>query len=215
MPFGEIAAGISAGTGLLGGLFQSGAASSAQKAAQQALTQQRNDLAPFRTAGTAAVGDASDLLGLNGQDAATAAMGKFQQSPGYQFSRDQGLRAVDAGASATGMLRSGATIKAEDAFGTGLADQEFGNYYNRVKGLADLGETAAAGGATTANTSANAALIGGNAQSSIYGNTAAGLGTTVNGLLANPNFQNWWSGGTNAISGSPYTPSYTGVPSPY
>jgi hypothetical protein len=45
----------------------------------------------------------------------------FQSSPGYQFQLEQGLRAVDAGASAKGMLRSGAT-QAEQKFGHGLAN---------------------------------------------------------------------------------------------
>ena len=148
-------------------------------------------------------------------------MAQFQTSPGYQFQLDQGLRAVDAGAAANSMLRSGATMKAEQAFGSGLAATEFTNYYNRLFALSQLGETAAAGGAATAGQAASTALQGANAQSSIYGNTAAGLGNTVNSLLSNKDFRNWITGPpqstfpNNATIGSPYSPSYTGIPSPY
>jgi hypothetical protein len=196
-----IGAGVSAIGGLIGGGAQSGAVNQANEQAQRALAQQRADLAPFRTAGTQAVGATSDLLGLNGTDAQTSAFSNFHTDPGYQFQLDQGLRAVDAGAAAKGILRSGATLKAEQTFGTGLADQSFNQYYNRLFGLAGLGENAAAGGASSANTSAAASLGAGNAQSSIYGNMASGLGSSINGLFSNPNVQNsLFGGGSPAIN---------------
>ena len=66
-------------------------------------------------------------------------MAGFHTSPGYQFQLDQGLRAVDAGAAANGLLRSGAALKAEQTFGTGLADKEFApDYYNRLFDLSKL-----------------------------------------------------------------------------
>jgi hypothetical protein len=105
---------------------------------------------------------------------------------------------VDAGAAASGMLRSGATLKAEQTFGTGLADQEFSNYYNRLFNLANLGENAAA------KTGANAIQTGqgiagtdvstGAQLTSIYGNAAKGIGSATNTLFNNPEFQNWASG---------------------
>ena len=45
-------------------------------------------------AGTNALAPTQDLLGLNGQDAANAAMANYQQSPGYQFQFNEGMRAV-------------------------------------------------------------------------------------------------------------------------
>ena len=143
---GIAAAGITAAAGIGGSLLQSQAAKSGQNAAQAQFAQEQNNLAPFRTAGGSAVGVASDLSGANGPDAANAAMANFQTDPGYQFQLQQGLRAVDAGAASQGMLRSGATLKAEDTFGQGLAEQDFTNYYNRLFGLSQLGEQAAAGG---------------------------------------------------------------------
>ena len=156
MPFGLsagaaalIGAGVSGAAAIGGSIIQSNAASSAASkanAAQQAaLDKQTALLSPWTGTGGSANTATSDLLGLNGPDAATTAMGNFQQSPGYQCALDQGLRATDAGAAAKGMLRSGATLKAEQTFGTGLADQDFSNYYNRLFDLSKLGESAAAG----------------------------------------------------------------------
>jgi len=221
VPFAVAGAAIGAAGAIGAGVMQSQTAAAGQKQAQQQFQQQRADMLPYREAGLPALDATQSLLGLQGPDAAAAAMAQFQTSPGYQFQLDQGLRAVDAGAAANSMLRSGATMKAEQAFGSGLAATEFTNYYNRLFALSQLGETAAAGGAATAGQAASTALQGANAQSSIYGNTAAGLGNTVNSLLSNKDFRNWITGPpqstfpNNATIGSPYSPSYTGIPSPY
>lgn len=206
MPF-AVAAGVSAVAGIAGAAMQSSAVSGAadkaqqtqreaQEATRQAQAQMRSDLLPYMTAGTNALAPAQALLGLNGPEAAANAMQGFQQSPGYQFQLDQGLRAIDAGASARGMLRSGATIKAEERLGQDLASQEFGTYYNRMMNLASLGQNAAAGvgnGAIQAN-GQNALLAGGiaqtqmsegSAQASIYGNVAQGIGNLANSYSRN------------------------------
>jgi hypothetical protein len=175
-------------------LLQSGAAKAGQAQAQKQFDQQRQDLSPYRTAGLAPLQAQQDLLGLNGQPAADAAMANYQTSPGYAWQMGEGLRAVDAGAASHGMLRSGATLKAEQTFGEGLANSDFGTYYNRLMGLSTLGESAAAGGASTANAAGATAIGGANAQSSIYGNTASSLGTAANALLTNKDFQSWLGG---------------------
>lgn len=217
MPWAVAGAAIGAAGSIAGGAMQSGAAGKAGKQAQRnlemALPQIQENYntsihayQPWLTGGQAGLGATSDLLGLNGQDAATAAMQRFQTSPGYQWALDQGLRAVDAGAAAKGMLRSGATLKAEQQFGQGLADQEFGNYYNRLFGLSNQGLNAAGGIASAAN-NLSAALEGnaqsqagvnlaqGGAQSSIYGNMASGLNNSVNSLFSNKDFTSWLGGG--------------------
>ena len=121
MPFAVAAAGVTAAAGLAGSYMQSQATKSAQSSANSAQAaaeeRARTDLAPYNTAGQTALTGSADLLGLNGPDAASTARANFQTSPGFQFSLDQGLRAVDAGAAASGMLRSGATLKAEQTFG--------------------------------------------------------------------------------------------------
>ena len=193
-----VGAGVSAVAGLAGSALQSNATGAGQKAAQAQFAQEQNNLAPFRTAGGSAVGVASDLSGANGPDAANAAMANFQTDPGYQFQLQQGLRAVDAGAASQGMLRSGATLKAEDTFGQGLAEQDFTNYYNRLFGLSQLGEQAAAGGASTSIAAGNSANQAGLTQAGIYGNAAQGVGNAYD------NYQNQslYQSRTNALSPS-------------
>ena len=204
MPFAW-AAGISAAGAIGGSLIQSSAASSAAdkaNAAQQAgLSQATAKLAPWVTTGGGANTAVADLSGANGPDAYTAALGDFRSSPGYQWQLDQGLRAVDAGAAAKGMLRSGATLKAEETFGSGLADQDFTNYYNRLFDLSKLGETAATGTAaadtSTATGQAQTDLSLGSAQTSIYGNAAEGIGNAANNYANN----SLYADRTNALMG--------------
>src|SRR4029077_17951925 len=112
--------------------------------AQALAAQQRNDLMPWVGSGGTANTASADLLGLNGPDAATAAMANYRTSPGYGFQMSEGLRAVDAGAAAKGMLRSGATLKAEQTFGAGLADSDFQTYFKNLQHISDTGESAAA-----------------------------------------------------------------------
>ncbi len=230
MPFAVAGAAASVGAGVIGGVMQSNAIKSGQSQAnaaiQQGIQTATNQLSPWATTGVTTNTDQADLLGLNGQDAANAAMAKFQQSPGYQWQLGEGLRAVDAGAAASGMLRSGAALKAEQTFGSGLANSNFQQYFQNLQGLSGQGLTAASGianaatggAANIAQTDTSAAA----AQSSIYGNEAKSVATNANQLLSSPQFQSWYGGlgGGGAGSagptvGSPYTPSIYGVPSPY
>ena len=213
MPFAVAAAGVTAAAGIAGSYMQSQAIKSGQSQANQAIQQgvqtATNQLSPWTTTGVPANQQESDLLGLNGQPAADAAMSTYQQSPGYQWQLGQGLRAVDAGAASQGMLRSGATLKAEQTFGQRLADTDFGNYWNRLQQLSGNGlsaaggiASAATGGATQiASTDTSAAA----AQAKIDSNTASSIGSSVNGLMNNQGFQNWVTGGSVGAA-----PSMTG-----
>jgi hypothetical protein len=204
---------FSAGASIIGSSMQAGAvrdASSASIAEQRRAEEQaRSDLQPWRTAGENALGVSADLSGANGPDAATAAMKNYQTSPGYQWQLDQGLRAVDAGAAAKGMTRSGATLKAEQTFGAGLADQDFGQYYNRLFNLSNVGQASAAKQAyATQSAAGNISQSDtgmGNAMSSIYGNTAQGIGNAGNALLNSNKFQNWVNGAGGNSGGGFYS----------
>jgi hypothetical protein len=208
MPFAVAGAAVSVGAGLIGSKMQSDAIKGGQDAANQAIQQgvatATNQLSPWTTAGKPALADQSDLLGLNGQPAADAAMAKFQSSPGYQFQLGQGLRAVDAGASAQGFDRSGAALKAEQTFGQGLASSDFGNYWNRLQQLSGSGLDAAKGIASAATGgAANIASTDRGAagqQSNIIGNEASSIGTAANGLFNNQGFQSYLGGMGGASS---------------
>lgn len=93
----------------------------------------------------------------------------FQETPGYQFALDQGQAAIDGSAAARGNVFSGATLKAQQEYGQGLANQEYGNYLNRLTGQASQGMSAAGNlataGANYASGAGNAYANMGNAQS--------------------------------------------------
>jgi hypothetical protein len=204
VPFAAAAvgAGVSAAAGIAGGIMQKNAvdkgASQARDALNQGITTATNQLSPWATSGLPANADQADLLGLNGQDAANAAMAKFQSSPGYTWQLGEGLRAVDAGAAANGLLRSGAALKAEQTFGSGLAATDFGNYWNRLQQLSGSGLDAAKGIASAATGGAQqiAGVDTGQASmdASIYGNMAKGVSTGANQLMSNTAFQNYIGG---------------------
>jgi hypothetical protein len=239
MPWAVAAAGIGAAGTLGAASMQSGAVGGASKQAQRNLEltlpfmqQQYNasqqGYQPYVNAGVPALNAETSLLGLNGQDAADAAMANFQASPGYQWALQQGLRGVDAAAAAKGMVRSGATLKAEQTYGEGLANQDFANYYNRLSGLATTGQNALTqqlgGGQSlisgiTGNVTAqnNALISGANAQNSITGNTAQGLGNIANNLLSNKDFQSFAKGlfaPSNSTVGDPSTSGNYGTTIP-
>lgn len=137
-------------------------------------------------------GNTSDVLNAN----RTAALNSFYTDPGYQFSMDQGIQAIDRSAAARGILNSGATAKALDKFGQGLANQQYGTYYNRLAGLSGTGQTATnetANAAGTYGTNAGNELTNaGNARASGYIGAAnafnsglSGVGNSINGALNN------------------------------
>lgn len=123
----------------------------------------------------------------------------FQATPGYQFQLDQGLDAIDNSAASRGNVFSGATMKAAQGFGQGLANQEYNNFLNRITGVAGGGQ-AAAGNA--ANAGANFAAGAGNAYAGIGNAQAAGaigqanaLNSGINNAIGAFNYQNQLSGG--------------------
>lgn len=166
--------------------------------------------APFVDVGTGAAHDLADLYGISyaaqpsgttgpggiavpynsnagkasagGASVEAAAQQKFMSSPDYQFAFTQGLQALRRSAAASGTLESGGQVKAATEFGQGLASQQYGNYYNRLLGLANMGSGAA-------NSTTTAALAGGNS----VANTQMGIGTAqASGIV----------GGANALTGA-------------
>lgn len=69
----------------------------------------------------------------------------FKETPGYQFQVSEGEKGVTNNMAALGMKNSGAALKALTRFRTGLADQTYNTYLDRLSGMAG------AGAATTAN----------------------------------------------------------------
>lgn len=141
---------------------------------------------PFVDAGTNALAAYNYELGMgarpDGYEGYTA-------SPGYDFQLDQGMRAIEGSAAAGGNVRSGATMKALQQFGTGLAAQDYGNHMNRLAGVMGMGQASAANqaasGANFAAGASNAYGNIGNAQSAgIIGTNNAIQGGINNALSA-------------------------------
>lgn len=191
MPFGAAAAAVGAGAAVYGASKQSkavkGAADQSAAVQREALTALRGDLEPYRAAGVPALGGMQDAAGLGGPDGYARALAAFQSSPGYQFQFDEGMRAVNNGAAAQGMSNSGATMKALQARGQQLANQDFGQYYSRLAGLAQIGQSSAAqvgaAGMQAAGGIANTLTSAGTAQANITGNMVSGVANAVGGGL--------------------------------
>ena len=189
----------------------SAAAAQANATQQAQLDYAKQIQQPFLDAGTGALKQTQNLLGLNGPDAATQAMSAFQASPGFGYQVQQGLSAVDNGAAARGMLRSGNTLRAEQTLGNNLASQDFTSYYNRLANLVGTGATAAnALSGVALNTGAGMAQTdtsGANALSGIYGNEAGGLSSTLNNGVSNALFTANRAGWLNGSSSNPFSAS--------
>lgn len=159
-------------SGFLGKMGGDAAADAAQNAAniqREANENARKDLSPWRAAGSAAINEAMQLLGLGSlrmggdgmleanQDdpnyrlgVQQQAMDRFKADPGYQFRLAEGQRALDHSLAARGGALSGAGVKAGIRYGQDAASQEYANYFNRlmgvaVPGAASAGQSAAVG----------------------------------------------------------------------
>jgi hypothetical protein len=215
---------------------QAAAAKSAQDTQLQMFQTAQTAQQPYNMVGQSAVNSLADLYSLpnsgnpNSSGGGTApgtlnpaSLNAFTNSPDYQFALQQGTQAMQRSAAAGGTLISGGQLKAGQEFGQGLATQQFGNYYNRLLSLAQIGQSAASGVSNAAVTSGanigNSIQAGGQATASgIVGSanaiagglqgTAGSLSTAT--LLSNPLVQQKLLGNGNNGSLSSYTPSQIG-----
>lgn len=159
---------------------QAQAAANALAFQQQVYQQNQQNLQPYMQAGTNALGQLSQIYGPNGvtQQGTQA----FQNSPDYQFAQQQGNLALTRYENASGMGLSGGALKDIANYNQGLASQQFGNYFNRLMSLSQLGQGAAS------------SLAGNNTNmSGQIGNTMQGIGQAqASGIV----------GGSNAITGA-------------
>lgn len=152
---------------------------------------------PYNTVGTGAVNTLAGLYGINGAGAGSgaptqASLDAFTQSPDYAFALQQGNQALQRSAAAGGTLISGGQLKAAQEFGQGLASQQYGNYYNRLLSLSQLGQSAATGVSNAAlTTGGQVGTTLSNAGGQIGNSIQAGGQATASGIV----------GSANAISG--------------
>jgi hypothetical protein len=220
---------IVGGAAIVGGLLGSNAtrsAASGQADAARAATEEqrrqfdltREDTRPYRETGAAAL---ADLAGLRGQEPSTDAASVMRE-PGYQLGLQQGRGALEGSAAARGGLYSGQALRELTQFGNDYGTTKFndsfnrqqtafGNRWNRLAGLAGIGQSgvnqSAAAGQNYANqagaigmSNANAQGAAGIAQANIWGSTA-------NQLASLAGRGGWGSGGGGGGGVPSYAPS--------
>jgi hypothetical protein len=104
--------------------------------AQRRQGQMYDRLSPAISAGQGALGQLSALSGMGTPGEQAAARAAFETSPGYEFRKAEGDKALRRMASAKGNLGSGAMYKDLMRYGQGLASSEYGNYVGQLQSLA-------------------------------------------------------------------------------
>jgi hypothetical protein len=122
-----------------------------------------------------------------------AAQQFLQMDPGYGFRLGEGMKAMDRQAAARGGLISGGALKAAQRYGQEMGSQEFGNAYNRLAGLAQIGPSAAG---VMSNLGQN--FAGQYGQNLMAGGQAAAQGM----LGAGSARASGYMGGANALTGA-------------
>lgn len=164
---------LGAGASFLSGREQAEAAERAGDLQREIYYRNREDLAPYREVGRAALSDLRDIYLTGEKD--------YTTSPGYDFRLSQGVEARERAASARGRRLSGAQEKALTRFGQDYATADYDQNFNRLSALAGTGQTAT-------NTGVSAGQ-----------NYASGMGrATENAGAARAS---GYVGGANAISG--------------
>lgn len=172
------------GGALIGGLASNKAAKKQAKGVDRSIAEQRrqfdlnrSDLAPFRETGVNALGRLNQV--------AEGDFSGFFTSPDFNFRRDEGLRGIENRFSASGGTLSGNALRRLTEFNSGLASQEFGNFFNRNASLAGIGQNATnqsvVAGQNSANNISNSLIQQGNARAS----GVAGINDAVQGGISN------------------------------
>lgn len=180
---------VGAGASVASGAMQAKGAKKSADTQERMYEQTRADLLPYNEAGQYATGQLrnrlTELTSPIIMDQAT-----LEQTPGYQFNLTQGLKSVQNSAAARGLGTSGAALKGAASYATGLADSTYQNQfnnavtnqtnaYNRLLGVSQLGENAAA---QTGSAGTAAAQGAGQAYQNAATAQAAGLTGAANSL---------------------------------
>ena len=172
--------------------------------ARRQYDQNRADLAPWRAAGTGALGQLTAGTQAGGEFNRSFTMADFQADPGAEFRRSEGQRGLEASASARGGILSGGALKAISRYNSDQASQEYGaaysrynndttTRYNRLAGLAGIGQQATGQGIDAGTNLTGQLQAGvnnitgninaaGNARASQYANTGGVIAGLANNI---------------------------------
>lgn len=179
---------------------------------QQALNQQAQLSAPYRSLGESAIPQLQNLLGL-GSGGSGQALDTLRNTPGYKFAQQEGTQNTVNQASAMGMGLSGNTLEGLAQFNQGLADNTFQNQIGNLENVVGMGQAAAAGQAANIGNAArnisNAMINQGNTLAGIDANTIAGITKSIGNGANQYMMYNTLQGLNNPGSvGGGYDPTY-------
>ena len=213
-------AGLVAGS--IGAIATAGASKNAAKATQQAAdtnnalqTQIYNNNVglsqPYIDRGNQASTLISNFLGLSGDPAkAKAAMQTYLDSTGYNFRLNEGVKAITSNRAASGILDSGATLKAITNYGQNVAQSGANDWLSQLLDVSHQG-VGAIGAVTGAGTGyANAVSANNTAAADAKANASLAGANSINGLLGNALGAFAYGQGASSYSASK-TPSF-GIP---
>jgi hypothetical protein len=132
---------------------------------------------PYAAGGGAAFTTQQNALGLGGPEGYNQAVATFQESPGYKYAVDQALDGVRRGASVTGFGGNEWAALADRA--GNMANQEFGNWYNRLNGIADRGYNATSSQASIEKGEGDLGYRLGSDQAGVYTGTSSNLSNAI------------------------------------
>lgn len=132
--------------------------------------------------GTGAPGTLGSMMG-GGMDYG-ARQGALEDTPGYQFRLDQGMKALEGSAASKGLINTGGFAKDALGYAQGLASTEFDNEYRRLFGLTGLGMGA------QQTMGQYGSSYGDNSTNLLTGQGDARAGGTIGGANAWTNFGN-------------------------
>jgi hypothetical protein len=200
-PVTGIGAAVSVGGSVLKGRAAKKAGQQQVQSEREAIAEQRAAreearrlLEPYVAAGTPALQQHMAALGLSGAEEQAAYVAQQEQSPFFQALARQGEEAMAQSASATGGLRGGNFQGALAQFRPNLLNQFLSQQYDRLGGLAKVGQASAvgvgtAGMETAQNISGNLQNIGAQragsslAQGQMYGDILGTFGGVAKGLF--------------------------------
>ena len=167
---------VAAGSAVAAGATAAVSANAERSSTNAAIREQKTALgqqealeAPYNAIGTGAIQQYENLLGT-GPGGSAGTLAALQQTPGYEFTQQQGQTGILNQASLGGGV-GGNTLAALDTFNTGLADQTYQNAIGNAQNAVGIGQAAASN--TAANIGSTAQSVAGDIVNE--GNTQAGI----------------------------------------
>jgi len=226
---GAAIGGIAAGVGAIGGAMissngaqdaadtQAGASRYVADLQNNQWTQTQQNLKPFLDLGTNAINPLLRAMGLDSnwntdpsnilnQTFTAPTLAQAQQSPGYQFTLQQGLKAAQNSASARGLGASGAALRGASDYATGLADSTYNDVFSRALNTFNTNYGSAANRVNRLwslvgsgqNAAATAGSLGASTMNSIGDTLMGGANAAAAGRVGSSNAV---AGGLNSLGG--------------